>query len=77
MQSLPLHTYNIATIQESKGGLGMYDPTRGAITSFVVPLTRSICYASHGVDISKHKGPLSLYNWQIFMDWETSDLPLL
>eukprot|EP00957_Ditylum_brightwellii_P204593 15340024-Ditylum_brightwellii.AAC.1 len=60
-QSLPHYAFNVATIQESKGGLGMYDPTRNAIASFVAPLARIIQYALYG-DVGKHKVPLSSFN---------------
>eukprot|EP00957_Ditylum_brightwellii_P122517 9342980-Ditylum_brightwellii.AAC.1 len=48
---LPAYSYNIATLPQSKNGLGIFCPKASAALAFVVPMMRAICYSVLGVKL--------------------------
>jgi hypothetical protein len=46
---MPAHSLFIASYPARDGGVGHRDPVTNAIASFVIPLSRSIHYAQHGI----------------------------
>lgn len=66
----------IAMLPESLKGLGIYSPTRSAVSSFLVLLARSIRYAERGIRLGLKTASLSPYLTTLFKDWRTSSVPM-
>eukprot|EP00978_Attheya_sp_CCMP212_P008273 scaffold19416_cov69-Attheya_sp.AAC.4 len=66
----------MACMPESLHGLGITNPERIAVLSFLLPLSRSIKYATTGVPLPHKTVQLGSYFLDLFAGWETSEDPL-
>lgn len=66
----------IATLPKSLRGLRIFSPSRFAVSSFLVPLARTIRYAERGIRLCHRTAKLSLYVTALFKDWWTSSIPM-
>lgn len=66
----------VTTLPESLNGLGVSSPSRSAVSSFLVPLARSIHYAERRIRLGHKTVQLSPYLRSLFSDWRTSASPI-
>jgi len=76
LDKIPEYALEIACIPESLHGLGITSPERTAIMAFLLPLFRTIRYATKGVTLKHKTVPLGQYFNNLFKEWETSSDPL-
>lgn len=58
----------IATLPKSLNRLGIFSPSHSAVSSFLEPLARFICYAEQGVRLKHTTVTLSPYLCSLFAD---------
>jgi hypothetical protein len=76
LDKIPEYAMEIACMPESLHGLGFLCPDRTAVLSFLLPLFRTIRYATQGVPLQHTTVPLGTYFEDLFKDWRTSEAPL-
>eukprot|EP00978_Attheya_sp_CCMP212_P046214 scaffold379391_cov30-Attheya_sp.AAC.1 len=73
LDKIPEYAMELACMPESLHGLGFTYPDRIAVLSFLLPLFRTIRYATTGVPLPHKTVPLGPYFNNLFGDWQTSD----
>jgi hypothetical protein len=76
LDKIPEYAMAMACIPESLHGLGITSPEHIAVLSFLLPLFRTIRYATIGVPLQHKTVQLGDYFHQLYKDWETSDDPI-
>jgi hypothetical protein len=76
LDKIPEYALEIACIPESLHGLGITSPDRIAVLSFLLPLFRTIRYATKGVPLPHRTVKLGSYFADLYSGWETSTDPL-
>eukprot|EP00978_Attheya_sp_CCMP212_P019044 scaffold52878_cov57-Attheya_sp.AAC.1 len=76
LDEIPEYAMEIACIPESLHGLGFLCPDRTAVLSFLLPLFRTIRYATRGVPLKHTTVSLGPYFDNLFRHWRTSTQPL-
>eukprot|EP00978_Attheya_sp_CCMP212_P004205 scaffold9128_cov52-Attheya_sp.AAC.3 len=77
LEAIPEYAMEIDCMPESLHSLGFLCPDRTAVMSFLLPLFRTIRYATQGVPLQHTTVPLGTYFQDQFQDWRTSEPPPL
>jgi hypothetical protein len=73
LDTIPEYALEMACIPESLNGLGFTSPERIAVLLFLLPLFRTIRYATVGIPLDKGTVSLGQYYNSLFEHWATSD----
>eukprot|EP00978_Attheya_sp_CCMP212_P024387 scaffold76486_cov33-Attheya_sp.AAC.7 len=76
LDAIPEYALELAFMPESLQGLGFLCPDRVAVLSFLMPLFRTIRYATQGAKLKHTTVQLGTYFHDLFKDWRTSKKPL-